>query len=118
MNTINAECKQQILNVLSCQPYRAWDMVNLLGISLCRIEALCRQLADEKKINILCKVDDRGREIHVYALPEEGSAGGKTMPAYNNAGRNKLHYPQQSVGGAIVRAMIEAYEKAHLNTTN
>ena len=118
MNTINAEYKQQILNVLNCQPYRAKDMANLLGISSYRIGVLCRQLADEKKINILCKVNDRGHEIHVYALPEEGSAGGKTMPAYNNAGRNKLHYPQQSAGGAIVRAMIEAYEKANLNTTN
>lgn len=117
MNTINAEYKQQILNALNCQPYRAKDMANLLGISSYRIGALCRQLADEKKINILCKVDDRGHEIHVYTLPEEGSVGGKTIPAYNNARNNRLYYPRQSTGEAIVRAMIEAYESAP-NTTN
>lgn len=115
MNTINPEYKQQILDALNCQPYRAKDMANLLGISSYRIGgALCRQLADEKKINILCKVDARGHEIHVYTLPEEGTAGGRTIPAYNNTRNNKLHYPQQGTGGAVVRAMIEAYEKRTL----
>lgn len=114
MNNTGAEYKQKILNILKFHPYRASELAHILEISSYRVGALCSQLKDEKKINVILDTDSRGREIRKYELPAGGQTGGRTKYAYIT----DENLPQPNTGAAMVRAIIEVYCKAHPNTTN
>lgn len=114
MNNTSAEYKQKILNTLRFHPYRASELAHILEISSYRVGALCSQLKDEKKINIILDTDSRGREIRKYELPAYGQTGGKTKYAYIT----DENLPQPSTGAAMVWAIIEAFRNAQSDTTN
>lgn len=114
MNNTGAEYKQKILNILKFHSYCASELARILEISSYRVGALCSQLKDEKKINVILGTDSRGREIRKYELPADGQTGGKTKYAYIT----DENFPQPNTGAAMVRAIIEAFRNAQSDTTN